>query len=283
MGLSFDGQPDNVSDGEDERDKATVEQENALNALRAELQVLRSEVDSQATRRTAQDEHDRTQLRIAKWSLRVGVLTGLVVFVYTTVAYFQLLEMGIANTQTASALNDSARNSITASLETRKALAVSEGQLDAQRRQLNAMGHSLDTAERAWVLASIQGPFPKEQGGVAINVLLRNVGKSPAFVEFAADSSRELAAPKVKGYESGITIAGGEAENPNLPHIIHLSHPTPSDLLEIRRGTQVLYVWVFIQYKDAIRAGRFTQLCWRYFPEYAGRTAPCPSRFQILR
>lgn len=148
--------------------------------------------------------------------------------------------------------------------------------------QLNTMQRAMDMTERAWVLASIVGPLLEQEGGSVVKVLLRNAGKSPAFVDFAVESSMELKPPKDQGRESGILIAGGEAENPALPHVIKLLHPAKADMADVARGARRLYVWVFIEYKDAIKGGRFTQLCWEYLAQYRS-SVPCASGYQILR
>lgn len=150
------------------------------------------------------------------------------------------------------------------------------------RRTVETSERTLDMTQRAWVFPEIQGPVPKPDGGWVINVLLRNVGRSPAFVEFAATSSLEPKVPTIDGYESGIVIGGGEAENPNLPHIIQLPHPTKSESADVVSGARTLYVWVFIRYKDPIKDGRFTQLCAIYYPQYR-RTGRCASQYQIFR
>lgn len=148
--------------------------------------------------------------------------------------------------------------------------------------QLTTMQRTLDMAERAWVLASIVGPVLEAEGGSVVKVLLRNAGKSPAFVDFAVGSSLELRPPKLQGRESGILIAGGEPEKPALPHDVKLAHPLKADTLAVASGTRPLYVWVVIDYKDAITSGRFTQLCWQYVAQY-GTAIPCPVAYQVLR
>jgi len=159
--------------------------------------------------------------------------------------------------------------------------AVAAFQLLEMRRSVDLGERILDMTERAWVLPKIEGPVLNSEGGSLIKVLLRNTGKSPAFVEFAAASSLEPTAPEVKSYEGGIRIAGGEAENPNLPHIIRLPDPTKLELPNVMGGAKTLYVWVFVRYKDPIKDGRFTQSC-SVYTRY-GRTVPCASQHQVFR
>lgn len=168
---------------------------------------------------------------------------------------------------------------------TREGLELTRQSNDALKKQVGVMEQGLDTTERAWVLPSLTGPRLTPEGDSVlwdVEVLLRNTGKTPAFVEFAADSSLEPKPPEVRGYESGIVIAPGEAENPALPHIIRLSHPTKAELPDVAGGSRTLYVWILVRYKDPIRDDRFTQFCSIYYPRY-GRFGPCPSRYQIFR
>src|SRR5436853_642733 len=126
----------------------------------------------------------------------------------------QLKEMRTANDLAQEALNKAIRDGAQSAKDTQAALRISSSQLDAQKRQVSAMERGLDTTERAWVLPSLAGPKLTPEGDAVlwdVQVLLRNTGKTPAFVEFAADSSLEPKPPKVHGYESGIVIAPGEA------------------------------------------------------------------------
>lgn len=212
----------------------------------------------------------------------VNVLMLATIIVAALVYYGQLKEMMRANDLVQESLNKSVRDAIQSDRNTQAALKISRDQLAAQQQQLKDAERALDMTQRAWVLPSIQGPFLKPEGGSVIRIMLRNTGKSPAFVGFSAELSWEPKAPKIKGYEGGITIAPGETENPALPHVIHFPLPTKPDVEAIERGTKTLYVWVFVSYKDPVKAGRFTQLCAVYLAQYR-RTMPCASQYQIFR
>ena len=229
----------------------------------------------------ADDSHLTKYFRVNK-DFVVNVLMLATVVFAAYVYHEQLKEMMRANDLVQEALNKSVRDATQSDRNTQAALKISRDQLDAQQQQLKHAERALDMSERAWVLPSIEGPAFKPEGGSAVKVILRNAGKSPAFVGFSAEVSFEPRAPKISGYEGGITIAGGETSNPPLPHVIHFPIPAKADMEAIERGTKTLYVWVFVSYKDPIKAGRFTQLCAAYMAQYR-RTIPCASQYQIFR
>jgi hypothetical protein len=142
-------------------------------------------------------------------------------------------------------------------------------------------------AERAWALPAIDGPRFEVRGELVVPIVtvrLRNSGKSPAFMDFSASSSQQLVVPsEPDSYETGVTVAGGEWEDPkSLPHDVDLPALSQQDHADIYRKAKTLYIWVFVRYKDVIRDDRFTRACWVFYPQY-NRTGPCPREYQLYR
>lgn len=139
---------------------------------------------------------------------------------------------------------------------------------------------ALKDGERAWMVAQMEN-LPEEI--VPRNVLrlachIKNLGRSPALLTVKGESCRVEAAEytlplPLQSYENTTEWKEGGATIPPNGEIVVASYLTADKTALVYDGGKVLWVYGFVEYRDAFKRHHRTRYCFRYSPRKGGEDA----------